>query len=58
MASRVDLSDSDSVRRPRRLPQREEHAMHDLILASIFAAMILVPCVVASGSGKSSEEEA
>lgn len=32
--------------------------MHDLILASIFAAMILVPCVVASGSGKSSEEEA
>lgn len=32
--------------------------MHDIILAAIFAAMILVPCIVASASGKSNEEEA
>ena len=32
--------------------------MHDLILAAVFAAMILLPCIVASASGKSSGEEA
>jgi hypothetical protein len=32
--------------------------MHDLILAFVFAAMILTPCIVASLSGKSSGEEA
>jgi hypothetical protein len=32
--------------------------MHDLILAFVFAAMILSPCIFASISGKRSSEEA
>jgi hypothetical protein len=32
--------------------------MHDFFLGAIFAFMILLPCIVASASGKAGEEEA
>jgi hypothetical protein len=32
--------------------------MHDVVLAVIFAGMILVPCIIASTSSKTSDEEA
>jgi hypothetical protein len=58
MALGRPLRDADSVRKPSRFPQKKVSPMHDLIIASIFAAMILIPCIVASASGKTSEEKA
>jgi hypothetical protein len=58
MARPLELRDSVGVREATKFPSKRVLPMHDIILAAIFAAMILVPCIVASASGKSNEEEA
>jgi hypothetical protein len=39
------------------LPERRTTKMHDLMIAAIFIAMVLAPCITATRSGAASTEE-
>jgi uncharacterized protein YraI len=49
--------DSDSGRSEKTLRRKEAHSMHDIVIAIIFVAMVLAPCITAARSGAAEAEE-
>jgi len=39
------------------LRRKEAHSMHDIVIAIIFVAMVLAPCITAARSGAAEAEE-
>ena len=49
--------DSYFARSEKTLRRKEAHSMHDIVIAIIFVAMVLAPCITAARSGAAEAEE-